>query len=119
MLYNALLGPFMHANGDGEEIVAIEKAALSDEGVKAAIAKLQLPEGTVVISDPWIYGKRIEGKGASWILTPNEQALTVSMTRRGSTSATCTCGTRLTLLKLIQTIMHYHFPSRQSSRPRT
>jgi primary-amine oxidase len=25
--------------------------------VKAEIAKLQLPEGTVVISDPWIYGK--------------------------------------------------------------
>lgn len=51
-----LLGKFIHANGDGEEIVAIEKAALEDEGVKAEIAKLQLPEGTVVISDPWIYG---------------------------------------------------------------
>jgi len=39
------------------EIVAIEKAALEDEGVKAELAKLKLPEGTVVISDPWIYGK--------------------------------------------------------------
>jgi primary-amine oxidase len=55
--YNALLGPFLHANGDGDEIVAIEKVALEDEGVKAAIAKLELPEGTVVISDPWIYGE--------------------------------------------------------------
>lgn len=34
----------------------VEKVALEDEGVKAAIAKLELPEGTVVISDPWIYG---------------------------------------------------------------
>ncbi|KAF2268535.1 hypothetical protein CC78DRAFT_529976 [Lojkania enalia] len=53
---NVLLGKCVHANGDGDEIVAIEKAALEDEGVKAEIAKLQLPEGTVVISDPWIYG---------------------------------------------------------------
>lgn len=56
MLHNVLLGPFVHANGDGTEIVEIEKAALKDEGVKEAIAKLQLPEGTAVISDPWIYG---------------------------------------------------------------
>lgn len=53
---NVLLGPFVHANGDGDEIVAIEKVALADEKVQAEIAKLQLPEGTVVISDPWIYG---------------------------------------------------------------
>jgi primary-amine oxidase len=56
VLHNVLLGPFVHANGDGDEIVAIEKAALEDEAVQAEIAKLQLPEGTVVISDPWIYG---------------------------------------------------------------
>lgn len=56
MIHNVLLGPFVHANGDGEEIVRIEKAALEDDGVRAAIAKLKLPEGTVVISDPWIYG---------------------------------------------------------------
>lgn len=56
MIHNVLLGPFVHANGDGEEIVAIEKTALADEGVQAEIAKLKLPEGTVVISDPWIYG---------------------------------------------------------------
>jgi primary-amine oxidase len=55
-LKNVLLGQFVHANGDGEEIIEIERVVLADEGVKAAIAKLQLPEGTVVISDPWIYG---------------------------------------------------------------
>lgn len=30
----------MHANGDGDEIVAIEKIVLADEGVQAEIAKL-------------------------------------------------------------------------------
>lgn len=54
---NVRLGPFIHAPGDGEEIIAIEKAMMEDEGVKAEIAKLQLPEGSVVVSDPWIYGK--------------------------------------------------------------
>ena len=53
---HARLGPNIHSPGDGEEIILIEKVALEDEGVKAEIAKLQLPEGTVVISDPWIYG---------------------------------------------------------------
>ncbi|KAF2201208.1 hypothetical protein GQ43DRAFT_480907 [Delitschia confertaspora ATCC 74209] len=56
ILNNVLLGPNFHANGDGDEIIAIEKIALEDESVKAEIAKLKLPEGTVVISDPWIYG---------------------------------------------------------------
>ena len=34
----------------------VEKVALEDEGVKAELAKLGLPEGTGIISDPWIYG---------------------------------------------------------------
>lgn len=53
---NKRLGPFVHANGDGEEIIAIEKIVLEHPEVQAEIAKLQLPEGSVVISDPWIYG---------------------------------------------------------------
>ncbi|MCJ1362825.1 hypothetical protein MMC16_001931 [Acarospora aff. strigata] len=53
---NVRLGPNVHASGDGEEIVLVEKVALEDAAVKAEIAKLQLPEDTVVISDPWIYG---------------------------------------------------------------
>ncbi|KAJ9621672.1 hypothetical protein H2203_007161 [Taxawa tesnikishii (nom. ined.)] len=53
---NVRLGANVHASGDGEEILAIERIALEDEGVKAELAKLQLPEGSVVISDPWIYG---------------------------------------------------------------
>lgn len=53
---NVRLGPFIHAPGDGEEILALEKAMLADPGVQAEIEKLKLPEGTVVVSDPWIYG---------------------------------------------------------------
>jgi primary-amine oxidase len=35
----------------------LERIALEDEGVKAEVAKLKLPEGSVVVVDPWIYGK--------------------------------------------------------------
>lgn len=54
---NVRLGPNQHGNADYEEIMMVEKNALEDEGVKAALAKLQLPEGTAVCADPWIYGK--------------------------------------------------------------
>ncbi len=54
---NLRLGPYIHSPADGDEIVKVEKIALEDKRVQAEIAKLQLPEGTVVISDPWIYGK--------------------------------------------------------------
>lgn len=50
------LGPGVHGPGDAEEILLVEKIALEDDGVKAEIAKLKLPEGAAVISDPWIYG---------------------------------------------------------------
>ncbi|KAB5536213.1 copper amine oxidase [Coniochaeta sp. 2T2.1] len=53
---NRLMGPFLHANGDGDEILAVEAALLADEGVQAELAKLKLPEGSVVVCDPWIYG---------------------------------------------------------------
>ncbi|PVH74441.1 hypothetical protein DL98DRAFT_429431 [Cadophora sp. DSE1049] len=53
---NVRLGPNVHSNADGDEIIRVEQIALEDERVKAEIAKLKLPEGTVVISDPWIYG---------------------------------------------------------------
>jgi primary-amine oxidase len=53
---NVLLGPYQHANGDGEEIMAVEQALLADADVQAEIAKLKLPEGSVVVADPWIYG---------------------------------------------------------------
>ena len=51
------LGPNIHGSGDAEEIMKIEEVVLEDEKVRKEIAKLKLPEGTVVIVDPWIYGK--------------------------------------------------------------
>ena len=56
--HHARLGPHKHGNGDFVEVRNFEKAALADEGVRAEIAKLQLPEGTVIEVDPWIYGKQ-------------------------------------------------------------
>ncbi|CAF9907186.1 hypothetical protein IMSHALPRED_005464 [Imshaugia aleurites] len=53
---NVRLGPNIHGPGDWEEILLVEKIALEDEGVKAEIAKLDLPQGTAVLCDPWIYG---------------------------------------------------------------
>ncbi|KAK3672150.1 hypothetical protein LTR78_007903 [Recurvomyces mirabilis] len=53
---NVRLGANIHAPGDGEEIVAIERIALEDEGVQAELAKMQLPEGAQIVVDPWIYG---------------------------------------------------------------
>lgn len=53
---NVPLGPNVHTSLDGDEIMLVEKIALEDEGVKAEIAKLQLPAGTVIVCDPWPYG---------------------------------------------------------------
>ena len=53
---NVRLGPNAHGNADYDEVKMVEINALEDEEVKAAIAKLELPEGTVVCADPWIYG---------------------------------------------------------------
>ena len=58
---NARLGPNIHGSADGVEILLVEKVALEDERVKAEIAKLKLPEGTMIIADPWIYGTLISG----------------------------------------------------------
>ena len=54
--YNVRLGKNEHAPIDGDEILRTERAVVEDEGVKAEIAKLNLPEGAKVVCDPWIYG---------------------------------------------------------------
>lgn len=54
--HNLRLGPNVHSPFDGEEIVAMEKIALENEKVQAELAKMQLPEGAVIVVDPWIYG---------------------------------------------------------------
>lgn len=44
-----------HGPADEDEILAVEKAALEDPLTKAEIEKLKLPEGTVIVCDPWIW----------------------------------------------------------------
>ncbi len=51
------MGANLHAQVDASEIIAVEKIILGDSQVQAAIAELELPKGTVVVCDPWIYGK--------------------------------------------------------------
>jgi primary-amine oxidase len=53
---NVRLGPNLHGNVDYDEILHVEKVALTHPRVKAELAKLQLPEGTVLNVDPWVYG---------------------------------------------------------------
>ena len=50
------LGANIHAAGDGEEVMEMERICLGDKAVQDAIAKLELPEGSKVVIDPWIYG---------------------------------------------------------------
>ncbi|KAK5661791.1 hypothetical protein OQA88_9893 [Cercophora sp. LCS_1] len=63
---NVKPGPFDHAAGDAEELLAVEKAALAHPEVQAAIAKLELPQGSVVVIDPWIYGSDGLKKGTTF-----------------------------------------------------
>jgi primary-amine oxidase len=49
----------MHSNADwGEGMRAIE-VIMEHEELKAALKKLKLPKGTVVIPEPWLYGLSI------------------------------------------------------------
>ena len=41
---------------DSEEIIAIEQIAIADPSVQKELAKLELPAGSKVVCDTWIYG---------------------------------------------------------------
>lgn len=56
---NVQMGANLHAQVDASEIIAVEKIILGDPQVQAAIGELELPKGTVVVCDPWIYGRLI------------------------------------------------------------
>lgn len=45
----------LHGPCDDDEILEVERLTLADVRVKDEIAKLQLPAGTVVVCDPWIW----------------------------------------------------------------
>lgn len=44
-----------HGPIDEDEIIVVEKVALEDPRTQAEIEKLKLPEGAVVVCDPWIW----------------------------------------------------------------
>lgn len=66
---NVRLGENVHGSGDAEEIIAMERIALEDEAVKREVERLRLPEGAVVVCDPWIYGLlRLQSERSGLIL---------------------------------------------------
>jgi len=118
---NLRLGPNIHSNADGNEIIMVEKIALEDEAVRAELAKLKLPEGTVVISDPWIYGmcRLVMAEYISDTLKdPTASTRVFSQMISACSNASCMFETPTTLLRRIATIMLCPFPSRPSSVPR-
>ncbi|OBT64953.1 hypothetical protein VE03_05626 [Pseudogymnoascus sp. 23342-1-I1] len=46
----------LHGPVDDGEVVLVEKIVLEDPAVQEEIKKLQLPAGSVVVCDPWIWG---------------------------------------------------------------
>jgi hypothetical protein len=91
---NVRLGANEHGNGDYAEILMVEKNALEDEGVKAEIAKLQLPEGTVICADPWIYGESYPSHLSQGTSVHNLlQDLMASTTMSASFKSSYTCAT--------------------------
>ena len=72
---NVRLAATVHGNGDFDEIVTIEKNVLKDERVKAAIAELELPEGAVVIADPWTYGKTLSHRHSQSLRRPGSDGI--------------------------------------------
>ena len=67
--------------------------ALEDEGVKAEIAKLQLPEGSVVCADPWIYGESLPIAILSSGINNLLQDLMASTMMSASFKSSYTCAT--------------------------
>lgn len=53
---NIRLGDGVHGSADFAEIALVEKLCLEDPWVNREIEKLKLPEGTIVVCDPWMYG---------------------------------------------------------------
>jgi hypothetical protein len=70
----------------------VEKVALEDEGVKAEIAKLHLPEGSVICADPWIYGESYQ-LPLSLCINKLLQDLMALTTMSASSKSSYTCAT--------------------------
>lgn len=53
---NIRLADDVHGCADSAEVALVEKLCLEDDLVKAEIEKMNLPEGIMVVCDPWMYG---------------------------------------------------------------
>lgn len=53
------MGKNIHGAGDAAEIMAVEQVALADDRVQEALKELRLPQGAVIVADPWIYGQQL------------------------------------------------------------
>lgn len=53
---NIRLGEGVHGSADFAEVALVEKLCLEDLWVKQEVEKLKLPEDTIVVCDPWMYG---------------------------------------------------------------
>lgn len=110
---NVRLGPHIHGNLDAEEVLLVERIVLEDESVKAEIAKLKLPPGTVVCADPWPYGRSRVHPWLSLIAIDMIKVLTASTTRHECTRCSCTCVTLQTPMSLIRITMRSLYLSLQ------
>jgi len=116
---NVRLGPNNHASADATEIMKVEETVLEDAGVRAEIAKLKLPEGSVVVVDPWIYGRFASVRlTVSSLNRRHAQVPTASRMTIECGNASCTCATPGTLPKQTHAITLSPFPSRRSSAQR-
>lgn len=58
VVYNKTHQDSLHGPADYEEILCVERLVLEDAAVKAEIAKLNLPDDSLVMCEPWVYGRR-------------------------------------------------------------
>ncbi|KAH8204600.1 hypothetical protein TruAng_001229 [Truncatella angustata] len=73
-----------HGPIDEDEIVTVEKVALEDPRTKAEIEKLKLPEGAIVVCDPWICNsKELDSNHYAFPLSfsPVVDAVTMQVTK--------------------------------------
>ena len=109
---NVRLGKNLHGAGDAEEIMAMERIVLEDDGVREALKKLSLPEGAVVVCDPWIYGTSLPFHAWGSSSNSSTQVLTASMTTSACIRPSSIFAAWTTAMCQTVTIMrfryHYH-----------
>ena len=112
--HNVQMGPNLHAPIDASEIILVEQIVLGDSQVQAAIAECQLPKGTVVVCDPWIYGMSTQISISHQSAQMLYQDLMATTMTSACASASCTCAIQQTPVIRMETTMRSHFRYRLS-----